>query len=294
MNGADASVVPYVTSQIYGEETLVERVGRALTVTLPGILLPTGSTYLRVAVALCAVAGMLFSCKDERGRFCLSVGIFYLLIWAAFFSYDGRNLLPALPFLLLAVLIGLENFLRKLASVLRRNIHEQAHLSGWNPSRISSRVPAVLFPLMVLALLLAAVIPPNTAGWEKLNNDLRKQTGDVEFNQQLLAFVSRPDFAGAIYTTYPQVAAISELRPHLFADFGTSHWQPVTLAALQAGQSICAILATIPRGREISYLLLHRSTYPAIIDTALLDGSLQTELSTPLMRLMRVNCAISP
>lgn len=281
LNGTGGDVTGYVTSTIYGNETLPARLWRALTSTLPALLFAGSSPVTGGILLSLSAATLVCSLREARGRFCAGFGTLWLLVWALFFSYDGRNLLPGLGFLLLAAAIGAETLLMHLCARLPTiALHA---LPRW-------RLPAQTGPALLLVLLGASLLPGDPLRWEQLTNDLRKQSGDPVLNRQLLEYVSAPQFTGQIYTTYPQLAAIAELRPHLFADFGATHMQPQTTGALLAGAPFCDILATFPRHTSISHLLLHRSVYPELVDTALAEGSLVLRLETAQQRLMQVNC----
>ncbi len=272
----------YVTSRIYGDEPLQQRLWRAFSVTLPEVLLPGQSPFLKMAVAILAVMGLLWARRDERGLFCIAVGLPYLLIWSIFFSYDGRNLLPGLPFLLLASAIGLEEKLPK-------RLCARSLVFG---GRVRSfRSPSFIYPVLFLLLFVGSWLPGNSEPWDRFNNNQKKNTGDAKFNQELIELVSRPDFSGYIFTTYPQVAMIKELRPHFyFSHYIDENTAEAYDRAVRSNQPFCAIFAIIPDHEKISHVLLHRTIYPTIIDAALADGSLQTRLSSQDMRLMQVNC----
>jgi hypothetical protein len=281
LHGTGGDVSLYVTEAIYGGETRLQRLGRALGTSFPALLFPGMNAAVTKALTGLMVLAVVASLREARGRFCAATGTAWLLLWALYFSYDGRNLLPGLPFLLLAAAIGLEQ-LGQLAKV-------RLPLLALRPlPRL--RLPARTGPILVLLVLVAALLPGNPAPWESLTNDLRKASGDPALNLQLIEYVNTPGFNGTIYTTYPQVASIRELRSHLFVDFGATHMQAETIAALRDGRPFCEILATFPRPETVSHLLLHVSVYPPLVDAALAEGSLQLRLATPEQRLLQVQC----
>lgn len=291
IDGSGDNIAEYVTSGIYGTETLLQRWLRALGQDLPALVLPGKSGWVVAVSFSIAVMALACSCKDRRGRFCSGIGIVYLFIWASWFSYDERNLLPALPWLLLAIAIGIEVALGAFAQ--RLGLVAIAHIPDAQTSRVWAMPPVLrrAIPLFVLGVVSLAAFTSDAAYWEQLTAQARRNSGDPVLNEQLLDFVGRPGFEGKIYTTYAQLASISELRPHLYRDFGIGHSEPNARAAIQAGRPLCEILAAFPANATISHMLLHRSVYPAIIESALADGSLQLALETPDQRLMRVNCS---
>lgn len=279
---ADASVLAYVTGDIYGDETLIARVWRALTETLPTVTGVGGDSSIAVAIVLLAATGFVMAWPDRNGRFCAIVGAAYLLIWAAFFSYDGRNLLPALPFLLLAAAYGFGGLsLPGTGNASPITLPELASIQRW----VFLATPALL-----LLVLLGTWLPANVERWEHLTNEIRKRTGDEQLNQQLLALAATPGISGKVYTTYAPLAAIKELRPWLFVDYGASHMQPQTAAMLREAAPLCDILQTFPHYQTVEYLLLHNSIFPAVIKTALASGQLHPILASNEQQLMQVQC----
>ena len=91
-------------------------------------------------------------------------------------------------------------------------------------------------------MLVASLLPANAALWELRTNERRKLTGDADFNTRLLEIAMDAEAAGSVYTTYPPMVAIRELRPFWFNDYGASHMQPQTAAALQNGALLCDLL----------------------------------------------------
>lgn len=274
------SVIAYVTGDIYGNETLSDRVARALTQTLPAVL-GLGTHAVRNSVmAMLGISGLLLALRDRHGRFCAFVGLGYVLVWAAFFSYDGRNLLPGIPFVLLAIANGYGWM-----PLSPPWMYESLKAVEWQGSRLL--LPRLL-PALSLLILLAALLPANTRLWEQRNDALRQRTGDPDFNSRLTATLGAA--SGEIYTTYAPLVAIAGLRDHWFNDYGASHMQPRTAAALLAGSPLCETLATIPQHEAIQYLLLHNWIFPAVIEPALANGSLQTLMTGTDVRLMQVHC----
>ena len=277
------SVFAYVTRDIYGKETLSARVVRALIKTLPVVTGVGASTRLAAVIVFVGICGFVIALRDRCGRFFTVTGIGGLLVWAASFSYDGRNLLPALPLLLLAVAHGFGRM--QLTPAWLSESLPMGDLKTYQPLY-------KLIPILSVVVLVGTWLPANVARWEHLTNSLRKASGIPALNGLLLDFVSTPEFSGLVYTTYPSMAAIVELREHWFNDFGASHMQPQTAAALQSGAPLCEVFATIPHHEDITYVLLHDSVYPDMVNQALSQGTLRTIMSVPGVKLMRVQCPL--
>ena len=275
------SVITYVTGDIYGNETLPQRVERALTQTLPQLLRIGENQTRNSIISILGTAGLLLALRDRDGRFCAVVGFGYVLVWAAFFSYDGRNLLPGIPFVLLAVANGYGWM-----PLSKQWTEESLQTRSLGDGVFLQRV----LPVLSLLVLVASLLPANAALWELRTNERRKLTGDADFNTRLLEIAMDAEAAGSVYTTYPPMVAIRELRPFWFNDYGASHMQPQTAAALQNGALLCDLLPTIARHNEIRYVLLHDSIFPAVIGPALANGSLQTLVAGNGVRLMRLHC----
>ncbi len=279
------SVLSYVTREIYGNETLSARMVRALTHTLPAVTGVGPNTRLAAVIVFLAICGFVLALRDRCGRFFASFGVFALLVWAASFSYDGRNLLPALPLLLLAVAHGFGRM--QLTPAWLSESLPMGDLKSYQPLY-------KLIPIASALVMLGTLLPANIGRWEQLTNALRKAAGNPVLNGMLIDYVNTPGFSGYVYSTYPSMAAITELRGHWFNDSGASHMQPATAAALQAGAPLCEVVTTIPRHESISYVLLHDSVYQAMVSQALAQGTLQTVVSVPGLKLMRVLCPHEP
>lgn len=280
-HGSDESVISYVMRDIYGAETLGARLVRALGRTLPEVLGIAAQTRVAAVILFVTILGILLGMKDRYARLCGIVALAGLLAWAMWFSYDGRNLLPTVPVLLMAVAHGYGH-----VQSLPRFLADSLVLRPVAIAGVFQRV----FLILTFTVLIGAFLPQNVARWEQHTDALRMSAGDPEFNQELLAYVSAPGFSGKIYTTYSQVPAISELRRHWFNDRGASHMLPSTRLALQQGAPFCEVRETIAGHEEIQHVLLHESVYPAMTASALEAGSLQVEIAKPGLKLMRVNC----
>ncbi len=296
--GPEETNVHYVTSLIYGGETRIQRLLRALTVTLPSTFLPTSSVPAAAAKTFWAfAAGCMFGAfGSPRGRVCLLVGLPYLLVWGLFFSYDARNLLPGIPFLLLAMALGLERLLSWMPSMgvwsggsttpsSERCVNQRL--------KAMTRLPALVPPTVLAVVVLVGLVPADPIRFERLTDILRQRSGDAEFNQRLIKYTREVGFKGQVLTTYTQMLSIAALRSSVYV----GHWrlQRAEMSrALAGGRPFCEILRTIWGQEVIGYALLHTSIYPAITDAALADGSLQLIFASPSLRFMSVHCTSQP
>ncbi|MFH0996860.1 MAG: hypothetical protein V1844_15400 [Pseudomonadota bacterium] len=289
----EETIVRYVTSLIYGNETLLQRLLRALTVTLPATLLPPGS-LLDKGTGVLSVAFillMLISLWSRLGRMCLAVGIPYLLVWALFFSYDGRNLLPALPFLCLAIGFGLEQIM---VWGIGSRPYAQVYLYPNRQWDISAKCIRYGLNIVLILVVLFALWPVNPSGLKLWSDDLRLRSGDSWLNRQLLEFARQPGFNGQVFSTYPQMFSIPALRPHVYTS--PDGWRLPrnndTVMAIKTGCPFCEILSTMPGSETITYALIHNTVIPSLIDAAIADGSLHPVITTPTIRLLRVCCTL--
>jgi len=92
-SGAMTSEIGYVTHDIYGGVGPIERIAKAMA----------GLGFL----LWFSLAGTVFAIADRRYRLLALCGtIPYFFIWAAYFSYDNRNVAIAIPFLSLTGVVG--------------------------------------------------------------------------------------------------------------------------------------------------------------------------------------------
>jgi hypothetical protein len=285
ITGSDPVYYDYLTSGIFAGETLAQRVWRATTVMLPTTLQAAGSVPVMVAAMLVLGAASL---RTAWGRICwLGLVLPHYLVWALFFSYDMRNLVPALPFVCMGLALGLQSLWP--GSNLDRSVWQLAHIGNALPAqRWSGRL---VLALLVLLTALAWSSKRSQNDLLALNERTRLMVQDTAFNQQLLAYAQTPGFAGKILSTYAPVAIISGLREHFYLPQPDNSIASVAVnAAIGRKQPLCQVLGLMPRHETLRYLLVHNGIYTEMLKTALDNGSLKLILQTPDIRLLEVAC----
>ncbi len=282
--GIDPSNVSYVTSDIYMGETLVERLWRATTITTAQALHRLGPVP---GVAMAMLALGVVALKSSLGRTCwLGIVLPYYLVWALFFSYDLRNLLPAFPFVCLGLGLGLQALWPR--SVLPSSKPEKRPDSLSRKYWLSSAALTLVGGLAVLTLSSSV----SRGDLIVLNENKRLQAGDPALNGALLDYAQSPGFTGKIFTTYTPVAIISGLREHFYFVPENPSRARDYLSAIKELQPLCSIIKLMPRHRELKYILLHTSVYPTLIDAAPNDGSLHAIFQTQQVRFFEIACPL--
>ena len=288
-NNTDPSNFAYVTTNIYAGESLLDRFKRAVTVNTPnmfGAVVPIGwGAPILLILAISALAAL----QKTLGRVCwLAVALPYYLIWALFFSYDIRNLMPAIPFAALGLGVGIEAIGEKIFLRFSSNARKgkSAVLQGWRSGIDASVAILVLLVLLSITLLVATTRDDLIL----INNALRLNSGDAALNTFLLDYRRNVGFKGKIISTYAPVAMIDGLKEYLSAD--PEHPSPsvAVIDALKKGAPVCQLIALMPHHAELRYLLLHRPLYFEMIDRGIADGSLRLIHETPAIRFIEILC----
>lgn len=282
-SGSDASNVSYVTSNIYGNELPMARVWRSVTQTLPAALSPLGSADWLLGGGTLL---LLLALRDPMGRVSALITVTYSLVWAAFFSYDIRNVLPAVPFACLAMGIGLEQGLLWVLNpgVLDWKLPWRIVQTAGKPG--FQLVAAMAFPLGV------ALILPNLSVSElsAKNESLRRQEIDAALNQKLLDYAASPGFDGKVMTSYAPFASIEGLREHVWLRPENPSPSKAMINMLNQGVPMCTVVEIMPGSKDVQYLLLHTSLFPTMIEQSLRQGQLQLIFQKSGLRLMRMTC----
>ncbi|MBC7619771.1 MAG: hypothetical protein H7293_12450 [Candidatus Saccharibacteria bacterium] len=282
-SGADASNVSYVTSNIYGNETLPARVWRSVSRTLPAALVPLG--YVEGWL----VAGgllMVLALRDSLGRVSALIAVAYGLVWAAYFSYDIRNILPAVPFACLAIGIGVEQAMRW---VVKPGILQWS--LPWRVQPTRDRL-VIQWAVVVTILLGVMLLLPNSSVAELSaeNERLRRLEIDAELNQALLDYASSPGFEGKVLTSYAPFAAIEGLREHVWFRPENPSPSKTMINLINAGAPMCTVVEAMPGRKDVQYLFLHKGLYPAVIEQSLSLGQLTLIFEKSGLRLLRMTC----
>ena len=281
--GVDQSNFTYVTSTIYGGETVLGRIERALLVETQRVFrallpVPTGVT---MAILLALVFAAL---RLPAGRRCwFGLVLPYYLLWAAFFSYDLRNLMPAVPLLCLGLGLGAQSLAQAVG------LYREAGAPA--PEKPTGRRAPALALATMTALLALSLLPQTTRDDLLLRSEAdRLRLGDAEMNAALLDHAQRIGFEGKIFTTYAPLARIPGLQQHFFFQPNKPSPSLEQVMAIKQNLPICQIIGIIPQGSDIRYLLLHLGVLPGVIEQALSEGTLILLHASPQLRFMEIQC----
>lgn len=274
--GIDQANVGYVTSGIHAEKNPLKRI---LTTSLD-IEKKTGlpRAFLVVFIVL-----LIISLKTQIGRrSLLFVGLPYYLIWAAFFSYDNRNLALSLPFLSIAageglcLVLGLIN-------------------PGRSEDRTFSRPLTLDIPLGAsLGVLLSFIVTLALLGSGKytssvlidMTNEIRRKVGDPIFNQKLYEFYYSHGFKGKVVSD-GQMCVLPEIGQYCYMGRFKSVDQ---VPDFEKSTDICAILKLLTDSEDIRYITIPDGVYPAIFENGLKKGTLSRIFSASGMSFLEIRC----
>ncbi|MGE5340242.1 MAG: hypothetical protein ACM3SY_02065 [Candidatus Omnitrophota bacterium] len=166
--------------------------------------------------------------RESRGA-TLLISIPYFLLWGLLFSYDNRNLAPAIPFASYSAAFGFEFLKRQL------------------PAPEKCR-PFKLPVLMILVPMILLVIAANFTVFNNqslIDHQIQKtkKIGDTELNDLLYAYQAKEGLTGKIATTYQYLGYLPGLKPFYLRKPGRI--TPRFLDFLDT-----------PEGKEIHYLLM--------------------------------------
>ena len=292
-NAVDPSNVAYVTSNIYAGESAPDRLIRAITVNTPSLFNAVVPTVWRWPVLLVVAASAVAAVRDSLGRMCLlAIVLPYYFVWALFFSYDMRNLMPAIPFAALGMGIGMAGIGEGIMARFRQVAPGSAFtLPNWGRIRLSPSPAIVLFLIPLSSTLL---FPISRNDLVMVNNTLRQSSGDPLLNSYLIEYGRAVGFQGKILSTYTPVASIEGLKAHFFSD--PEHPSPTValISALKNVTPFCQLIVLIPRHPELRYLLLHRPVYAEMVDKGIENGSLRLLHETLTIRFLEISCPPDP
>lgn len=283
LKGTDPSNVQYLTSAMHAGQTLPERFIRAVfkdTAYAIDIFLPTPIGVILLFVLF------LSSILSPAGRRCWFVCILpYYAVWALFFSYDLRNLMPAMPFLCFGLGLGVQTITQCFFP------HKQSKIvNARKPSyKEGDKFRVVLITLGLF--LMGSALPKITRNsLVKLNETRHVQSGDVGLNKALMDYSRSPGFDGEIFSTYTPVATIEGLREHFFSTPDKPSSPLEFRVALKESNSICYILGLIPENERFNYIVFHVGLLRGVVDHALEYGDLSLLAETDQFRFMKVIC----
>jgi len=237
-HGQNRSEFHYQTSELYEGRPPLARIPAA-TSGIAGSLLrlkaPASVPLTGAMLTAFAVIGIL-AWRRQLGRSALIFSVPFYFLWAAYFSYDQRNIALAVPFLALVIAVGAF----EIAEILRRLCAVAA----------ASALPRARFaPAIVLCIVVAIGVWADRR-WpaEILNRRqdlLLRQAGGPELNAALYDFARSHGFRGSVLTNYEILGQLPELA-HLYRRY---HFE--------IGEDIEALRARLASAEDpVGYLLV--------------------------------------
>ena len=194
----NASEVQYVTQGIFRGTPVPERMVNALELLRSHL----GDKVLVVCGVLSLVA-----LADRLARWTvLLIVIPFGLLWAAFYSYDLRNLSVALPFLAMSAGTG--------AAILSRTVSVSLPVLQHGSRWLSKRNVRLAVGIGVVAIASTAAFGLDLSS-ERLiarHEGMRRSVGNVALNERLYAQQREQPFTGQIVTNYSYMGYIPELE----------------------------------------------------------------------------------
>lgn len=285
----DPSNFTFVTSTIYAGESLHSRLIRALTVNTPAAFSALVHERWRVPMSVLCVISMLAAFQKPLGRVCWLAVIFpYYFVWALFFSYDMRNLMPAIPFAALGLGIGLETIGERFSLRFPFKSCGKGNTTSnrWHV-KLSGRI--VIFTLLSL-LSITLLFPVSRQNLILSNHALRRNSGNPGLNSFLIEHLSKAEFQGKILSTYTPLAAIDGIKEHIYFHPESPTMSAAFIDAFKVGAPICQVVGLVPHHKELRYFLLPRSFYTEMFDKGIANGSLQLVHEAADMRFLEISC----
>lgn len=284
--GLDVTNISYLVNTIHAGRGFPERIFRALEGPLMDALAGFGSASVAAA---CIAVILVFACTHRWGRWLvLGICLPYTVLWAVLFSYDARNLLPALGPVSLGLGIGISRglyFIRPRRSPLPseavRTPAESFTLRMW--------LPAVL---TFGFLTIAALVPVDIAQIVRRQDQLQRIAENPNLNRRLLDYARSPGFDRLVVSIYTPMLMIDGLRQHVVPVTHDPNVNvPVFSALMEGRRPLCDILSLAPQiYADVGYLMLHRGFFDSTINAALAGGTLRLEFEMDGWLLMKIRC----
>ncbi|MES2611346.1 MAG: hypothetical protein V4679_13940 [Pseudomonadota bacterium] len=286
--GVDITNIDYLVGSIHADRNWGQRIGRALQGPLMDALAGFGSATMAACVI---VALLVMACKRSDGRrLIFGVCLPYLLLWASLFSYDIRNLLPAVVPVAWALGIGVRSALDTFG---RKRLPAAAAVS--DSTMVVSIQPWLCrwVPVGVLALvaMLTWAAPWSIEDLRLRQSALQREAVDPALNRYLLDYARSPGFGGMVMGTYAPMLFIEELKLHTLPLTDNSNALPRALhQAVAQGRPWCELIAIAPQFAQVRYLVLHNFLLLPTIESSRVEGSLRIVHEQGGLRLQHVGC----
>ncbi len=285
--GADITNIGYLVGSIHADRNWMERVSLALQGPLMEALAGFGSATVAASTM---VVLLVMACWRMKGRLLVfGLCLPYVLLWASLFSYDIRNIMPAMVPVALALGLGVRQLLDLAGKALPvaavfADSRFLARLTLFKVSRWASA------GAVAVAGLLAWVAPWSVEDLRLRQAAWQREADDPALNRYLLDYARNPGFSGLVLTTYAPMLIIEELRRHTLSLAGKPELDPAVHRALMQGQPWCELVAMEPRVAQVRYLLLHSTLSLPTISSSLAEGSLRLVHEQGGLQLMQVGC----
>jgi hypothetical protein len=276
IKGRDQSNIRYVMHEVHPEKNLLKRALTAAVDLNNELGLP--HTVLAGLFLL-----LILSLRTGIGRASVAlIGLPYYLIWSFFFSYETRNLALSVPFFSLAAGEGL----CQIVGFVTRNRAKESMPSLPYTLEIPSGASLIVVVSFIAILASLSHRYPSERLIE-ITHEMTMNVGNRAFNQKLYEFYHTHGFRGKVLSAYLGTAVLPGIREFYY----TGRFKlPRDMAMLWKNSYLCEILDHMTSSREIRYLIIRDTLYPAIIDHALQKGVLAPIFSESGISFYEVRC----
>jgi hypothetical protein len=277
--GQELSNIGYLGAYIHAEKNPGIRMAKA---TWNAVQMTTGiSNKLSLANAFKGSALILslglaaLSLTSRRGRRCmLLVGLPYYLIWAAFYSYDFRNLTLALPFLSRSIGYGVDMLTSSPGKV---EFDQRPQQRSQGRVSLNTVVSTGLSLFAVVVLWGVHAFPSDRLIQE--THRIQRNLVDPILREKLYDYYHTHGLDGKILTTYPILLYLPEFRNHIYTDDwrmspGRAHERDV-MDALHRFEPFCDLMRLAGVDSKIKYLLIHNGVLPAVFQEDVKRGDVK-------------------
>ena len=207
--GLDFSTISFLVKGIHHDATYIQRF-------MNGLLILRGSA----AFFLVLIFLVLVSVFVRKSRwFSIGITLPLVLAWGFFFSYDDRNIIPALPFMAYSAAFGIEfiyeKFLARIYKFFCDKISEKLKLE----KRLLHKRPKsfiefnlsgsyIIFAGLIISVLIMAALYFYNDNITAKQIEIQKLSGNSQINNLLYDYKDNNDINGKIITDYYWVTTL--------------------------------------------------------------------------------------